>query len=70
MLMPGVSVVVPCYNCENFINKTVNSLLNQTILPKEIILIDDNSSDNTIKVIKELEDKNKIIKVFNLKENK
>ncbi|AVQ44399.1 TPA: glycosyltransferase [Clostridium sporogenes] len=70
MLMPDVSVVVPCYNCENFIDKTVNSLLNQTILPKEIILIDDNSLDNTIKVIKKLENKNKIIRVFNFKENK
>lgn len=70
MLILDVSVVIPCYNCENFINKTVNSILNQTVLPKEIILIDDNSSDNTLKAIQELENSNKIVKVFNFIENK
>ncbi|OSB14031.1 glycosyltransferase [Clostridium botulinum] len=66
-----VSVVIPCYNCKKYIKQTVKTLLNQTVLPKEIILIDDNSSDNTIEALEEIQFTNKeIVRVFNLKENK
>lgn len=42
-----VSVIVPVYNVESFISKTVNSLLEQTYKTIEIILIDDGSTDNS-----------------------
>jgi teichuronic acid biosynthesis glycosyltransferase TuaG len=42
-----VSVVIPCFNCEKFIGKCLNSVLNQTHRDLEIIIIDDYSSDNT-----------------------
>lgn len=44
------SVVIACYNCEDYLDETINSLLNQTLPFKdniEVILVNDGSSDNT-----------------------
>ncbi|WP_456397306.1 glycosyltransferase family 2 protein [Desulfurobacterium sp.] len=49
--MPTVSVVIPAFNAENFIVETINSVLNQTYKDIEIIVINDNSTDNTEEVI-------------------
>ncbi|MGJ8770676.1 glycosyl transferase [Clostridium botulinum] len=71
MLSFDVSAVIPCYNCENFIEETVSSLLSQTIQLKEIILINDASTDNTAEILRQIEEKNKdIVKVIDLKKNK
>lgn len=43
-----VSVCIPCYNAENYILETLQSLLNQTYKNFEIIVIDDGSEDNSI----------------------
>ena len=48
-----ISVICPTYNSENFVEKTLKSVINQTYLPQEIILIDDGSSDNTIQILEE-----------------
>jgi glycosyltransferase involved in cell wall biosynthesis len=40
-----VSVVIPCYRCENTIDEAVASVLQQTALPAELILVEDNSGD-------------------------
>ena len=60
------SVVVPTYNRENFIVKTIQSVLSQTYSNFELLIIDDGSTDNTEKVIREMPDKR--IKYFK-KEN-
>ncbi len=44
---PLVSIIVPAYNVENFIDRTMESLSNQTLRNIEIILINDGSTDNT-----------------------
>ena len=63
-----VSVIVPVYNVEKFIFKTVNSILNQDYKNIEIILVDDGSPDNSAKIIDELAKKdNRIVCVH--KEN-
>ena len=49
-----VSVIVPNYNYEEFLPVRLNSIINQTIKPKEIILLDDVSSDNSIEVSKKI----------------
>mgnify|MGYP000850478484 CR=1 FL=1 len=49
-----ISVIIPCYNSEKFITKTLQSVLSQTIYPDEIILIDDGSTDNTAKIIESI----------------
>lgn len=53
-LPPEVSVIIPTYNCSEFIAETVESVANQTFQSYECILIDDLSSDNTIDKIEEL----------------
>ena len=46
MNIPKVSIVVPVYNVEQYLDECVQSLLNQTLNDIEIILIDDESPDN------------------------
>ena len=48
---PLVSVIVPCYNSENFVAATIESILNQSILYWELILVDDGSKDQTGEII-------------------
>lgn len=45
--MPKVSVIVPAYNVENYIEKCINSLVNQTLKEIEIIIVNDGSKDKT-----------------------
>lgn len=40
-----VSVIIPCYKASDFLEQAVNSVLNQTLLPQELLLVDDASSD-------------------------
>lgn len=49
--MPDVSVVMPVYNAELYFSKTIDFVLNQSLKNIEIIIVDDNSSDNTYRVI-------------------
>ena len=46
-IMDIISVIVPVYNVENYIDECVNSLINQTYVDIEIILVDDGSTDNS-----------------------
>ena len=49
-----VSVIIPVYNVEKFIFKTVESVMNQDYKKIEIILVDDGSPDDSAKIIDEL----------------
>ena len=53
---PTVSVVIPTYNREHLIGKSIQSVLDQTYKDFEIIVVDDGSSDNTKEVIKSFAD--------------
>lgn len=64
----NVSIVVPVYNVESTIKKCVDSILNQTYQPYEIILVDDGSTDSSGQICDELVRNNKIVKVIH-KEN-
>lgn len=46
-----VSVIVPVYNVEKFIDKCLNSIVNQTLKEIEIIVVNDGSPDNSQKII-------------------
>ena len=55
--MVKVSIIVPFYNVEKYIEKCLTSLVNQTLEEIEIILVNDGSKDNSIKVAKDFEQK-------------
>ena len=52
MKNPTVSVVVPTYNYGRFLDEAIQSVLDQTFKDFELIIVDDNSNDNTKEVVK------------------
>ncbi|MGI8385430.1 glycosyltransferase family 2 protein [Robertmurraya sp. P23] len=54
--MPKVSVIIPSYNSERTIVRTVSSCLNQTYSDLEVIVIDDGSTDSTGEILKQIKD--------------
>ncbi|GLU52715.1 glycosyl transferase [Dyadobacter frigoris] len=59
-----ISVIVPVYNVQNFINKCIESILNQSFTEFELILINDGSTDNSGTICDEYAEKDPRIKVF------
>lgn len=59
-----ISVIVPIYNVEKYINKCVDSIINQTYKNIEIILVNDGSTDNCYNICNEYEKKDNRIKVI------
>ncbi len=59
--MDSISVIVPLYNAENYIVDALNSILNQTLKPFEIIVINDGSTDKSLSKIELFGNKIKII---------
>lgn len=60
-----VSIIVPIYNLESYLEKCLDSILNQTLKEIEVICIDDGSKDNSLKILKKYKDDR--IKVFTKK---
>ena len=60
-----VSIIIPAFNSEKYLSETVRSALAQTWPNKEIIVVDDGSSDGTLNVAKQFESRN--VKVFTQK---
>lgn len=65
----GISIIIPCYNVEKYIETCIDSILNESFKKYEIILIDDKSTDNTLKIIKNYEKKYEFIKVLENNKN-
>ncbi len=59
--MADISVIIPCYNVEHFIRDCLNSVLEQTMQDKEVICIDDGSTDGTLDILMEYKDKAGIV---------
>ena len=57
--MTKVSIIMPVYNVEKYIEKSLNSLVNQTLKDIEIIIVNDGSKDNSKEIIKKYEEKYK-----------
>ncbi len=62
-----ISVIIPTYNRCKYLKIALNSLLNQSCVPDEIIVIDDGSIDGTKEYLKVISKNNDIIKVFSQK---
>lgn len=65
MIRGKVSVIIAAYNCENTLEKCIDSMVNQTYKDIEIIICNDRSTDNTFKVMEELAAKDERIKLIN-----
>lgn len=68
-MYPKVSVIVPCYGVEKYLNRCMESLVNQTIRDIEIILIDDVSPDSVPEMCDEWAKKDPRIKVIHKEKN-
>ena len=68
MSQPKVSIIVPVYNAEQYLEKCINSLRNQTLEEIEIILVDDSSPDSSLEICKKAAEADGRIKVIH-KEN-
>ena len=66
---PLVSVVMPAYNAEPFIEKSINSVLAQTVRDWELIVIDDQSSDATMQIVQSLADGDERIRIIRSEQN-
>ena len=54
MMSDLISVIVPVYNLENYIVRTLDSILSQTYKNIEVIVVDDGSTDSSAKIIDDL----------------
>ena len=49
--MPKISVVIPVYNTAKYLKECLDSLLNQTLEDFEVILVNDDSKDNSLEIL-------------------
>jgi len=62
--MPKVSVIVPVYNCEKYLETCIESVLNQTLKDIEIICVDDGSTDSSYAILHQYAEKDSRVKVY------
>ena len=67
--MPKVSVIIPVYNVEKYLEMCLNSVCNQTLKDIEIICVNDCSTDNSMDILKNFAEKDNRIKLIDLKQN-
>ena len=65
-----ISIIIPIYNRQNYLTKVLESVLNQTHKNLEIVLINDGSTDNSLKICKQYQKIDSRIKIINNKINK
>lgn len=68
--MPEISVIIPVYNGADFIKRCYDSIKNQTFKDLEMIFVDDESKDNSLEILRELEKKDNKVKVIAQKNKK
>ena len=54
---PSISVIMPVYNAANYVRESVQSIINQTYIDFEFIIIDDGSIDESLQIIESFTDK-------------
>ena len=69
MIKEGITIIIPCYNTEEYIEKCLDSIIGQKLEKYEIILVDDCSTDKTVSIIKKYMKKYDEIKLIANKEN-
>lgn len=62
-----VSVIIPVYNAEKYLRQCLDSVINQTLKEIEIICVDDGSTDNSLEILKEYEEKDERVQIIQQK---
>ncbi len=63
-MIPVISIVIPVYNVEKYLPQCIESIIRQTFTDFELILVDDGSTDNSLKICKEYAARDSRITVF------
>lgn len=66
---PLVSVIMPVYNCQDYLEQAMESIIKQTYKSLEIIVVDDCSTDNSWDILQQLAEKDSRIKCFRNQQN-
>ena len=66
---PLVSVIIPAYNAEKYVAEAINSILSQTYKNIEVVIIDDASTDGTLKIIQKYQLKDERIRLYSNEKN-
>ena len=62
--MVEVSIIMPVYNCEEFLSESIESILNQTFEDFEFICVDDGSTDSSWEILQDYAEKDSRMQVF------
>lgn len=62
--MVKISVIVPVYNCENYLEESIKSILNQSFRDIEVICVDDGSTDDSLNILNKLSIQDTRLKVY------
>lgn len=65
--MPLISIIIPCYNLQNYIKRTLDSVFTQTLSDIEVIAVNDGSKDQTGQILDEYKEKEKRLTVLHKK---
>lgn len=63
-MSPLISIIMPAYNAQQYISKTIESVISQTFTNWELIVIDDGSKDTTANIVKAFQNKDNRIKYY------
>lgn len=69
MKISKISIIIPIYNAEKFLTKSIESAINQTYKNIEIILVNDGSTDNSLKICENFLERDKRIKLIDSQNN-
>jgi glycosyltransferase involved in cell wall biosynthesis len=69
-MKPKISIIIPVYNSEEFLEECLNSSIHQTLQEIEIVIINDASTDKSLQIIKDFQVKDSRIKLIDFKKNK
>lgn len=64
MINPKISVIIPVYNAEEFLEESINSILNQTFKDIELVCVNDGSKDRSLEMLNEFAKKDSRVKVI------